>query len=102
MVYIGGQNGITINGKLAGEDLESQTKQTLRNILEALKAVGTSQQNVVKLTIYVIKGQNIGEAFAASQKVWGQHPTAISVLVVDGLAVPGALVEIDAVAAVDA
>lgn len=100
MVYVGGQNGITVDGKLAGNALKSQTEQTLKNILEALKAVGASQENVVKLTIYIVNGQDISEAFAASQKMWGLHPTTISVLVVAGLAIPGALVEIDAVAAV--
>ena len=100
-VYIGGQNGILPDGILAGSDLATQTEQAYRNVIEILHAVGADQGNVAKLTIYVVKGQDIRDGFAAAQKVWGNIPTAISVLIVDSLAVPGALVEIDAIAAVE-
>jgi 2-iminobutanoate/2-iminopropanoate deaminase len=99
-IYIGGQNGILADGTLAGDDLTSQTEQAYRNILEILRAVGASQENVAKLTIYVVKGQNIQDGFAAAQKIWGNVPTAISVSIVERLAVPGALVEIEGIAAV--
>jgi hypothetical protein len=62
--------------------------------------VGASQQNVAKLTIHVVKGQNIQDGFAAAQKVWGDFPAAITVSIVESLAVPGALVEIEGIAAV--
>ena len=64
------------------------------------KYAGASQENVAKLTIYVVKGQNIQKGFTAVQKVWGNFPVAISVLIVDSLAVPGALVEVEAIAAI--
>jgi 2-iminobutanoate/2-iminopropanoate deaminase len=101
-LYIGGQNGFLADGSLAGKDLASQTEQVYRNILEVLKAVGGSQENVVKMTIYVAKGQSIQEGFAAAQKVWGNFPTAISVVTVESLGAAGAgvLLEVDAVAVV--
>ncbi|NMN99493.1 RidA family protein [Antrihabitans stalactiti] len=101
-LYIGGQNGIASDGTMAGDTLGAQTEQALKNILAILKTVGASQENVVKLTIYIGKGQDIREGFAASQKVWGNHATAITSLIVESLAVPGALVEIEAIAVVDA
>lgn len=99
-LYIGGQNGFLPDGSLAGKDLATQTEQAYRNIIEILKAVGATQANVVKQSIHVVKGQNIQEGFAAAQKVWGNFPTAISVLIVEGLGAPGAgvLVEVDAIA----
>lgn len=42
----------------------------------------------------------MNEAFAASQPIWGDHPTAVSVLFVRALGRPECLVEIDAIAAV--
>ena len=45
-------------------------------------------------------GVDINEGFAASQKVWGDQPTAISAQFVRGLARPDCLVEIEAIAAV--
>ena len=101
-LYIGGQNGILPDGKMVGDTLGVQTEQALKNILEILKAVGATQENVAKLTIYIAKGQAIQEGYAASQKVWGNFPTAITGLFVESLTVPGALVEIEAVAVVDA
>jgi 2-iminobutanoate/2-iminopropanoate deaminase len=101
-LYIGGQNGILSDGTMAGDTLAAQTEQALKNILEILKTVGATQENVVKLTIYTAKGQDIREGYAASQKVWGNNPTAITGAFVESLTVPGALVEIEAIAVVDA
>src|SRR4051812_6933098 len=75
-LYIGGQNGVLSDGKMAGDTLAAQVEQALRNILAILKTVGASQENVVKQTIYIVKGQDIREGYGASQKVWGNYPTA--------------------------
>jgi 2-iminobutanoate/2-iminopropanoate deaminase len=99
-IYIGGQNGVLPDGTMAGDNLASQTEQAYLNMIEILKNVGASQKNVVRQTIYVAKGQNIQEGFAATKKTWGNFPTAISFIFVDSLGVPGALVEIDAIAVV--
>jgi 2-iminobutanoate/2-iminopropanoate deaminase len=101
-IYIGGQNGVLPDGKMAGNTLASQTEQAYKNIIEILKTVGGTQKNVVKQTIYVAKGQDIKEGYTATQKVWGNFPTAISFVFVESLGVPGALVEIEAVVVVDA
>ena len=101
-IYIGGQNGILADGTMAGDTLATQTEQAYKNILEILKTVGASQENVVKQTIFVVKGQDIREGFAATQKAWGNFPTAITFAFVESLGVPGALVEIEAIAVVNA
>jgi 2-iminobutanoate/2-iminopropanoate deaminase len=101
-IYIGGQNGILPDGTMAGDTLAAQTEQAYKNILEILKTVGASQENVVKQTIFVVKGQDIREGYAATQKVWGNFPTAISFVFVENLGVPGAVVEIEAIAVVGA
>jgi len=101
-IYIGGQNGILPDGTMAGDTLAAQTEQAYKNILEILKTVSASQENVVKQTISVVKGQDIREGYAATQKVWGNFPTAISFAFVESLGVPGALVEIEAIAVVGA
>jgi len=100
-IYIGGQNGILPDGTMAGDNLASQTEQAYKNIIEILKTVGASQGNVVKQTIYVVKGQDIRDGYAATRKVWGNFPTAISFAFVEKLGVPGALIEIEAIAVID-
>lgn len=100
LVYVGGQNAVDKDGKMVGgDDIGAQSEQALKNLLAALDAAGAKQENVVKLTIYLAAGHDVQLAYAAAQKVWGAHPTAISGVYVAGLTVPGALVEIDAVAA---
>jgi 2-iminobutanoate/2-iminopropanoate deaminase len=55
-------------------------------------------QHVAKLTIYLDAGVDPGAAYAVTRSVWGDHRTAVTVLAVTP-ARPGALVEIEAVAA---
>ncbi|WP_227979150.1 RidA family protein [Nocardia spumae] len=104
IIYIGGQNGLDGNGQLAGPDLGAQARQALANLQTCLAAAGAAIENVVKWTILVVDGHDVRTGFAAFQQVWGQRPNppAITVAKVAGLAIPGALVEIDAVAAVPA
>jgi 2-iminobutanoate/2-iminopropanoate deaminase len=99
IVYIGEQNGVDASGVVVGDDLESQTEQALKNVLEVLRSVEATQENVVKQTILVAKGQDIRAGYAAAQRVWGAHPIAITVHIVDGFGIPGALVGIEAVCA---
>lgn len=99
-IYVGGQNGIDATGALVSDDFGAQSEQALRNVIAALEAAGASQRDVVKLTIHIAQGQDVGVGYAAAQRVWGPHPTAITGVIVAGLALPGALVEIDAIAVV--
>ncbi|MFO1044019.1 MAG: RidA family protein [Planctomycetaceae bacterium] len=54
-VYISGQVGINERGEVVGKgDLKLQTEQAFRNIEFALAAVGTTFQNVVKTSLFVV------------------------------------------------
>ncbi|MBF6330504.1 RidA family protein [Nocardia transvalensis] len=103
-IYVGGQNGVDGAGRLVGTDLKSQARQAFTNVQSCLRAAGASIEHVVKWTILVQEGEPLQDGFAAYREVWGQRPNppALTVARVSGLAVPGALVEIDAVAAVPA
>jgi enamine deaminase RidA (YjgF/YER057c/UK114 family) len=96
-LYVGGQNGTDAAGALL-DGLEAQTEQALRNVLAVLAEAGTGPECVAKLTIYLAVGVDPGAAYAATRSVWGDHRTAVTVLAVTP-ARPGALVEIEAVAA---
>lgn len=97
-LYVGGQNGTDSTGDLL-TGLGAQTEQALHNVLAVLAEAGTGPENVVKLTIYLATGVDPHEAYAATATVWGDRRTAVSVLAVTP-ARAGALVEIDAIAAV--
>jgi enamine deaminase RidA (YjgF/YER057c/UK114 family) len=97
-LYVGGQNGTDADGTLL-DGLGPQTEQALRNVLAVLAAAGTDADHVAKLTIYLAAGIDPADAYAATGAVWGQRRTAVTVLAVTP-ARPGALVEVEAVAAV--
>ena len=98
LLFVGGQNGTDASGTLL-EGLRAQTEQALRNVLAVLAAAGTDPEHVVKLNIHLAPGIDPNEAYAASAAVWGTRRTAVTVLTV-APARPGALVEVDAIAAV--
>ena len=100
-IYIGGQDALNAQGEIVGkENLAIQTEQVMENLQTALSACGASFENLVKLSIYVVQGQDMRTGFQASQKYLGSlsNPPAISVLIVSGLANPDFLVEIEATA----
>ena len=98
VLFVGGQNGVDAQGALL-DGLQAQTEQALRNVIAVLEAAGTDADHVAKLTIYLAPGVDPGPAYAASGAVWGQRRTAVTVLTIPP-ARPGALVEVEAVAAV--
>lgn len=98
LVIVGGQDGIGADGQLVSEGIAAQTEQAMRNLLAVLQAAGAGPADVAKLTIYLVEGVDVTEAFAASRSVWGDQPTAVSAVFVRALAVPGAVVEVEAIA----
>jgi 2-iminobutanoate/2-iminopropanoate deaminase len=100
MIIVGGQNGIAADGQIVGDTVGAQTEQAIRNVLAVLADAGATQADVAKLNIHLVEGADVNEGFAASRKVWGDQPTAITVYFVRGLGQPDWLVEIDAIAAV--
>ena len=98
-LYVGGQNGTDASGAIVEGGLGPQTEQALRNVLAVLDAAGTGPEHVVKLTIHLAPGIDPSDGYAATGAVWGDRRTAVTVLTVTP-ARPGALVEIDAIAAI--
>jgi enamine deaminase RidA (YjgF/YER057c/UK114 family) len=102
-VYVGGQDAVDEDGRIVGKgNLAVQTERVLANIRTALEAGGAGVEHVVKMTIYVLQGQDLMEGLGAFQKSWGTpaNPPAITGLFVAALAHPDFLVEIDAIAVV--
>jgi enamine deaminase RidA (YjgF/YER057c/UK114 family) len=97
-LYIGGQNGVDADGKIVDGGLGEQTAQALRNLLAVLAAAKAGPEHVAKMNVYLVAEADINEGFAATRQVWGEQPTAITVITVAGFARPGILVEIDAIA----
>lgn len=100
-IYIGGQNAITKDQKITGKgDIAVQTAHALKNVETALRAAGANVDELIKLTIYIVQGQDLRKGFEGAQSFLKKlnNPPVISGIVVAGLANPDYLVEIEAVA----
>lgn len=100
-IYIGGQDAVNAQSEIIGKgNLAEQTEQVMKNLQTALAAAGATFENLVKMNIYIVHGQDIRVGFQASQKYLGhlKNPPAITGMFVSALARPDLLVEIDAVA----
>lgn len=102
-VYVGGQNAVDAQGALVGgDDIAAQMRQVMANVEAALTAAGASFADVISMSILVVAGHDLRAAYgvAAASLNTGGSPPLVSVAMVAGLAVPGALIELSAIAAV--
>ena len=100
-IYIGGQNAITKDLQIIGKgDITLQTEYVLKNIEMALNASNATLDDIFKLTIYIVQGQDVQKGFAGAQKFLKKlsNPPVITGVIVAGLANPDYLVEIEALA----
>jgi enamine deaminase RidA (YjgF/YER057c/UK114 family) len=104
LLFVGGQNGVDETGQLVGPDAASQTKRALENVRTAVEGSGGSFADVAKWTILTTSREHIQAGVAAFVEVWGTEnpPPAITVAIVTDLGPEGALVEVEAVAALPA
>lgn len=104
-VYLSGQVSAGPDGKVVGPgDLGAQTTQVMRNIETALKSVGATFADVVKITTYVVNYQPEHRAIVGAARgafFPAGEPPASTLVGVSALAAPDYLVEIEAIAVID-
>ncbi|HEX2284753.1 MAG TPA: RidA family protein, partial [Mycobacterium sp.] len=99
-IYIGGQNAVTGDGTLVGgDDVAAQTQQVMTNLHVALAAAGATVQDLVMMTVLVVDGVDLAAAYPVAAAALSGAAPPVVVMRVAGLAVPGALVEVSAIAA---
>lgn len=96
---VAGQVGLDTKGKLR-TGIEKQAEQAFRNILACLRDNKMDKRDLVKLTIFLTDARHIEAYRAVRRKVLGDEvrPTS-TLLIVDGLASPDMLIEVEAWAA---
>jgi enamine deaminase RidA (YjgF/YER057c/UK114 family) len=101
-VYLGGQNGVDETGKVVSDDVASQSVRALENAVVALNAAGATLDDVIQWTILFDENADLRAAYGAIASRLGRQgsPPLVTAARVAGLGVPGALLEISAVAAV--
>lgn len=106
IITLAGQIGWDpITEQLVSDDFTQQSRQAIANVLTALEAAGGKAENLVRLTwfitdreAYLANTKQIGKAY---REELGKHYPAMSVIIVAGLLVPGAKVEIEGTAVID-
>ena len=101
MLYVSGQLGTTSDGKLASADFRAQAEQVFANLKTALAAVGASFADVVKVNSFLADIAHL----PILREVRARHLDAAALpasttIAVSGFAIPGALLEVEAVAVV--
>lgn len=104
LLFVAGQIAWDAEQRLVGAgDFVAQFRQALANVGAVVLAAGGAPEHVVRLTLYVTDKRlyqahqkELGQAY---RDVLGRHFPAMALIVVAGLLEEGALVEIEATAA---
>ncbi len=101
-VYLGGQNGVDETGALVAPDAGAQASRALDNAEVALTAAGASLDDVVQWFVAIDDTADLVAAYGAIAPRLAREgaPPLVTASRVSGLGVPGALIEISAIAAV--
>ena len=100
-IYVGGQNGVDESGKTVSDDVAEQAAKTIDNATIALEAAGASLSDVIQWTVLIATEADLGAAYGAiAPRLAGAGaPPLVTAARVAGLGVPGALIEVSAIAA---
>jgi enamine deaminase RidA (YjgF/YER057c/UK114 family) len=103
LVIVAGQVGLGAEGRVAGDEVGSQTKQALENVRTVVEAAGCTMRDVVRLQTFLTRSEDIGGFMKARGEVFPTYfPDKVyppnTLLVVSRLVRPELLVEIEAMA----
>jgi 2-iminobutanoate/2-iminopropanoate deaminase len=97
MLHVSGQVGESPQGELP-PDFQGQCHQALSNVTDALAAAGMTLHDIVKMSFYLVRREDMRDLVAVRKaRLDGVRP-AITTVIVAGLVSPDWLVEIDVVA----
>jgi 2-iminobutanoate/2-iminopropanoate deaminase len=100
IVFVSGQEPISPDGDLVGDgDFEAQTRQVFENLQAVLGDAGASLDAIVRITVYLTDIGNLRDfGRIKAGFIAGKQP-ASTALEVSSLALPGMMIEVDAIAA---
>jgi 2-iminobutanoate/2-iminopropanoate deaminase len=97
-LFVSGQGAVDPeSGRLAGSDIESQTRQTLTNIRSIVEASGLSMRDLVRVSIFLRNMSDFKKMNEVYQSFFPDAPPARTTVQAE-LPLPDMLIEIDVVA----
>ena len=98
-LYVSGMLPFDANGDLVGAgDVGRQTEQVLDNVGDVLRAAGANFDDVVRVGVYLLNMADRPAVNTVRRRYFGDARPAATLVEVSALAIPDALVEIEAVA----
>jgi 2-iminobutanoate/2-iminopropanoate deaminase len=99
LIFVSGQGATDpATGTLAGDTVEQQTEQCLKNVAAILAAAGSSLQHVLRCGVFLIDMREFQNMNRAYMRAFGEHRPARTTIQAAALPGDGLLVEIDAIA----
>ena len=99
LLFVSGCVPVDEQGRLVGgDDVVEQTRQVFRNIGAILGAAGVGFGDVAKVTVYLLDVDDRTKVNPVRQEVFGSARPASTLIEISRLAVPGARIEVDAIA----
>ncbi|TJY55402.1 RidA family protein [Sinimarinibacterium sp. CAU 1509] len=99
-IFVSGQLGIDDQGRLVAPDIAGQVRQCIERIRGILAQAGAGLDAVIKATAWLTEPSDFAAFNAAYREFFPERPPARST-VVSALLIPGARVEIEAVAYIE-
>jgi enamine deaminase RidA (YjgF/YER057c/UK114 family) len=97
-LYVSGQLPLDPDGNLVPGDAEAQAEQCYRNIKVIVEHFGGTMDDIVKIGQFITDLEYRPLVARPRDRFLGSPGPASTLLVIKGLAAPGALVEIEAIA----
>ena len=98
LLFLSGQLGVRLDGSTPNT-IGEQADQVFANIVALLSAHGLGPLDIVKLTTYMVAGQDGQAVRNARRKYLGSHRPASTAVYVSQLVDPAWFVEVDVIAA---
>ncbi len=103
LLFLAGQIGWDADEQMVGDDFVSQFSQALTNVVTLVRLSGGQIEDIVRLTVFCVDTSDylsdpkaVGQAY---RSVMGRHFPVMSLVQVAGLVEEGALLEVEATAA---
>lgn len=101
-IYVAGQLPYDKDGNLVGKgDIKAQTRRIFEQIKMIVEAGGGKMDDVVKVTVFVTDVRYREAYGEVRSEFFGANPPASTLVQISNLAIPDALIEIEAVAALE-
>jgi 2-iminobutanoate/2-iminopropanoate deaminase len=99
LVFVSGQGATDpATGQLAGDDIETQTEQVLKNVRTILEAAGSRMNCVLRCGVFLTDMAEFPRMNAVYERMFAGHRPARTTVEVTALPHAGLKVEIDAIA----